>query len=260
MHLRPLPFAAAAWCSVAVCGQLIFAAYVLGFYGRAALQGRPQDWNRVLPQGYVPGATLTNALLALHLLFTVVVVLGGALQLLPQLRRRAPVFHRWNGRVYVVSAMLLALGGIVMVLTRGTVGGTAQHAAVVINGVLVLLCAGQAWRLARARRFEQHRRWALRLFIVVSGVWFFRIGLMAWVVLNQGPVGFDPQTFRGPFLTFLSFAQYGLPLAVLELYFRAEQQPGAPARLAMAAGLATLTLLTALGIACASVIMWLPRL
>ena len=52
---------------------------------------------------------------------------------------------------------------------------------------------------------------------MASGVWFFRVGLMLWVVVNQGPAGFDTETFRGPFLTFLSLAQSLLPLAILEL-------------------------------------------
>lgn len=57
------------WFAIAALGQLLFAAYVLGFYGRLAWQGRPQDWDRVLPHGYVAGDTFFNAVLALHLLF-----------------------------------------------------------------------------------------------------------------------------------------------------------------------------------------------
>ena len=257
---RALTLAATAWCVVAVAGQLMFAAYVIGFYGRAAVAGHPERWNQVLPRGYVPGQTLGNGVIALHLLLTVLVVVGGALQLLPQLRRAAPAFHRWNGRVYVVCALLLAIGGLGMVWTRGTVGDFSQHLAISINGLLILGFAGMAWRDALARRFDRHRRWALRLWLAVAGVWFFRIGLMAWIVLNQGPAGFDPKTFQGPFLTFLAFAQYVVPLAVLELYLRVRDTGGRRARLALAAGLGGLTLLTALGIAAASMIMWLPRL
>ncbi|QXP44925.1 hypothetical protein FM038_25960 [Shewanella eurypsychrophilus] len=63
--------------------------------------------------------------------------------------------------------------------------------------------------------------WAIRLFIVMGGVWFFRIGLMLWLMIHQAPVGFDPKTFEGPFLSFLGFAQYLIPLAVAQLYFAA---------------------------------------
>jgi hypothetical protein len=255
-----LKAAAAFWYVVAVLGQLMFVAYVIGFYGRAAARGEFATWNKVLPHGYVPGDTFGNLVVSLHLAFTTVVIVGGALQLLPIVRRLAPRFHRWNGRVYLSAALIMSVGGLVMVATRGAVGGVAQHVAISLNGLLILGCAALAYRYARARRFDVHRRWALRLFLAVSGVWFFRIGLMAWIVVNQGPVGFDPKTFQGPFLTFLAFAQYLLPLAVLELYFRAQASAGALHRFAVAAMLFVLTLVTATGIVAASMIMWLPRL
>lgn len=257
---RALPWAATAWCAVAVAGQLVFAAYVLSFYGRAAAAGEPEQWNKVLPHGWVPGNAPANLLTGLHLLFTVLIIVSAVVQLLPVVRRRWPALHRWNGRSYVVSALLMGGSGLLMISTRKTVGDLSQHLAIGLNGVLIITFAVVAWRQALARRFEQHRRWALRLFLAVSGVWFFRIGLMAWIVLNQGPAGFDPKTFTGPFLSFLGFAQYLLPLAVLEAYFRTREQAGPRVRLAMAAGLAGLTLLTALGIGAAALIMWLPRM
>jgi Predicted membrane protein (DUF2306) len=255
-----LKAAGASWFVVAVLGQLIFAAYVVDFYGGAAVRGQFGNWTQVLSHGVVAGDTFGNLILILHLLFTVVIIAGGALQLVPAVRRLAPVVHRWNGRVYLLAALVLSLGGLVMVWTRGTVGDLSQHIAVSINALLIIGFAGMTWRHARARRTPLHRRWALRLFLAVSGVWFFRIGLMAWIVANQGPAGFDPKTFTGPFLTVLNFAQFVVPLAVLELYFWMKQQAGPQARLAMAAGLFGLTLLTAGGIAAATMIMWLPRM
>ena len=83
---------------------------------------------------------------------------------------------------------------------------------------------------------------------------------MFWLVVNQGPVGFDPQTFQGPFLSFLAFAQYLVPLAVLELYFRAQRSPSAVNRMTMAVGLSVLTLMMMVGIGAAFMFMWLPRL
>ena len=252
--------AAVFWFGVTVLGQLLFAFYVAVFYGRAAAQGRLEDWNKVLQVGYVPGDTVGNLVLGLHLLFAVVITAGGALQLVPQIRRTWPRFHRWNGRIYLLSAAVASVGGLIMVWTRKTGGDLPQDLAISINALLILGFAGMALRHALARRFDVHRRWALRLFLAVSGVWFFRIGLMFWIVANQGPVGFDPKTFTGPFLTFLSFAQYLVPLAVLQLYLHAQERRDPRGQLAMAGGLLVLTLTMMGGIAAAAAIMWLPHL
>jgi Predicted membrane protein (DUF2306) len=255
-----LKIAVSCWFGVAVLGQLIFAAYVVALYGGAVAAGQMAQWNRVTLRGWVPGDTAGNVVFGTHVLFTVLVLLGGLIQLLPPLRRRAPTLHRWNGRVYLLLALLLSVGGMVMLLTRGTVGGLWQQVGTAVNGLVIAICAAMAWRHARARRFDLHRRWALRLFPNVSGVWFFRIGLMAWLLIFRAPVGFDPKTFSGPFLTALAFGQFLVPLAVLELVFRAQSSPSPALRHMTAALLMVLTGLTALGIVAATLGMWLPRL
>jgi hypothetical protein len=67
-------------------------------------------------------------------------------------------------------------------------------------------------------------------------------------MINGRPVGFDPETFQGPFLTFLSFAQYLLPLAVLELYLLTQNRGGPAGRYAMAATLVVLTVAMGMGV------------
>ncbi|MDQ1924117.1 DUF2306 domain-containing protein [Massilia pseudoviolaceinigra] len=255
-----LAWSARLWFGVAVLGQLLFAWYVAVFYGGALAHGDLAQWNKVMPRGYVPGDTAGNAAIGMHMLVAVVITIGGALQLMTPLRRLAPSFHRWNGRVYVVLAVASSLVGLYMVWFRGAVGGLAQHVGISGNAVLIVLCAALAVHHARAGRIALHRRWALRLFLAVSGVWFFRIGLMAWIVANKGPAGFDPVTFQGPFLSFLAFAQYLLPLAVLELYARAQASDSVVARSAMAVAMLVLSVATAAGVAAATMILWLPHL
>lgn len=248
------------WFAVAVAGQLLFAWYVAAFYGGALAQGELVRWNQVMPRGYVAGDTAGNAAIGVHVLVTVLITIGGALQLLTPLRRLAPSFHRWNGRVYVLLALASSLIGLYMVWFRGAVGGLVQHLGISGNAVLIVLCAVLLVRHARAGRIAQHRRWALRLFLAVGGVWFFRIGLMAWIVANGGPVGFDPVSFQGPVLSLLSFAQYLLPLAVLELYLRARASQRPAARIAMACLMLVLSVATVAGVAAAAMVLWLPHL
>lgn len=260
MATSTLQAAARFWFLAAVTGQLIFAYYVAAFYGGAALHGRPETWNKVLPHGYIPGDTIGNFAIGMHLLFAVIVTVGGPLQLIPQVRARAPTFHHWNGRIYMLTVCATSLVGLYMLWFRGAVGDLVQHLGTSLDAVLILVFAATAVRYAIARDIATHRRWALRLFMVVSGVWFFRIGLMFWLVVNRGPVGFDPDTFQGPFLDFLSFAEYLVPLAVLEVYLRTRERAGTLGQLAMAGGLVVLTFATGVGIFGATMGMWLPHM
>jgi len=257
---RALESSARLWFLTAVAGQWLFAAYVAVFYGGAALRGDLAHWNLVLPHGYVEGETFGNAAVAAHLALAFIVLVGGPLQFAAGLRARLPRLHRWTGRAYLVTAMATALVGLYMVMTRGTIGDLSQHIAICLNAVLIVMFGGFAWLAALQRDFVAHRRWVLRLFLAVGGVWFFRVGFMAWVGFNGAPVGFDPQTFTGPFLTLLSFAQTLLPLAVLELYMRAQDSEKPAARFAVAAMVVGLTVVMGFGIFVAANVIWLPRI
>jgi Predicted membrane protein (DUF2306) len=252
--------AARLWFVTAVIGQLVFACAVAIFYGRATMRGDWVAWNKSMTHGYIPGDTIGNAAVAIHLAAAVMIIVAGALQLIPQIRLRAPTFHRWTGRLYMLFAFAVSIAGLYMIWFRGTVGDVSQHLATGLNAVLIMLCAAMALRYAIARDFIAHRQWALRLFLVVGGVWFFRVGLMLSFLIFKGPVGFDEQTFQGPFLTFLGCAQTLLPLAVLELYLRARARGSAPRRIAMAAGLFVLTVAMGAGIFAATLGMWLPNI
>jgi hypothetical protein len=255
-----LQTAARLWFLVAVTGQWIFAYYIAMRYGGSVVQGNLEAWNH-LPHGYVAGNTIGNTALIGHLLFAATITFGGPLQLIPQIRTRLPELHRWLGRIYIVTALIMGATGLYLALSgRTVVGDASQRIAVVINGGLIIFCAVMAWRRATARDFSAHRRWALRLFLVVNGVWFFRIGLMFWLAVNGGPVGFDPKAFTGPFLTFLGFAQFLLPLLVLELYLRANARSSSHLRFATATGIIVLTGAMGFGIFAATMGMWLPRI
>jgi uncharacterized membrane protein len=245
------------WFVVTVVGQLFFAFAVASFYGLTALRGDYHGWG--ITNGYIPGVTKGNFAVVAHLVSAVIVMLAGAVQLVPQVRNRFPVFHRWNGRIYMLTAVSLSLAGLYIQWIRGSVGDLPQHIGSVVNAILIWLCAGMALRYALARDFKTHRRWALRLFLVVSASWFYRLGFFLTLLIFKGPVGFDPTTFTGPFPTFMSFAQYLFPLAVLEIYLRAQDSRGALRRMATATVLFVLTLAMGAGVFAVTMAIWVPQ-
>jgi uncharacterized membrane protein/outer membrane protein assembly factor BamD (BamD/ComL family) len=254
-----LKAAARFWFVVAVIGQSVFAFAVASFYGLTALRGDFHGWSRFISRGYIHGDTMGNFAVAMHVTSAVMIMLAGALQLIPQIRSRFPAFHRWNGRIYMLAAVAIGTAGLYMTWIRGSVGDISQHIGGSLGAILIWLCVAMALRHAMARDFKTHRRWALRLFLVASAAWFFRLAFFLSFLVFKGPFGFDPTTFRGPFLTFMSFAQYLFPLAVLEIYLRAQDRPGALRRMATAGILFALTLAMGAGIFAVTMAIWLPQ-
>jgi uncharacterized membrane protein len=253
-----LKAAARFWFAVTVVGQVVFGITVASFYALTALRGDYHKWN--FTHGYVPGVSMGNTAVVMHVASAAVIMLAGAVQLVPQIRNRFPIFHRWNGRIYMLAAVTLSVAGVYMTWFRGSVGDLSVHLGSTLNAGLIWLCGGMALRYALARDFKTHRRWALRFFLVVSASWFFRIGFFFSFLIFKGPFGFDPTTFRGPFLTFMTFAQYILPLAVLEIYLRAQDRPGALRRVATAGMLFVLTLVMGAGLFAVAMAQWVPQL
>jgi len=266
-HARPwisangaLKAAASFWLGVLVVGEIIFAGSTALFYGMTALRGDMHSWNKHLAHGYIPEDAAGNFMLVGHIVAAVLVTLSGAAQFVPAIRRRVPRLHRWNGRIFIVTAFGLSLAGLYLLIVRGTTANLAQQIGTGLLGVLVMVCASMAWRTALRRDFTTHRRWALRLFLLVSTAIFVRSTIALVSVILAGAGTLDVTVIQGPILTVVTFAQYCLPLAVLELYFWSQTRGGAPARLSMAALLVVLTLLLGAGIGAASAAIFVPNI
>lgn len=257
---RAVRASATLWFVLAALGHAIFVVYILAvFYPPVTERGLSGLEGLHLPSGFIEGDFVGNLAAVAHVLLAALVIGGGPLQLIPQIRKRAPRFHRWLGRSYLAAAMLSAVAGLYMTATRSPIGDLVSKIGISIDGLLILFFGAMALRSALAHDFPAHRRWAMRLFLAASAVWFFRIGLMAWVSLTGG-IGIDWATFTGPFLYFIGFAQYLLPLVMLEWYFRAQRSRHTGFQLTFAVTLVSLTGLMGLGIFEATLNMWLPRM
>jgi len=257
---RVLRYAGILWFLVAAFGQAAFIWFILAFYGTRTAAGNFAGWNdKPLIDGYIEGDPAGNLVFAAHVLLASVVTFAGLMQLVPPLRRRFPNWHRWTGRTFLVIAGFMALSGLWLSLVRGTSLSAVSDVAITINGLLILVFAGLAWRHAVKRRFERHRIWAMRTFMVVSGVWFLRVGLMGWVVVNQGPVGMT-KDLSGPADIVLVFGSYLIPLALLELYFRAGRSSSVVLKAIAAALVVVAAAFTAAGVFGTIAFMWWPHL
>ncbi len=252
---------AAFWFVIAVIGQWFFAYYIAVFYGGTLVEGDLAAWTKRMIHGFVEGDYLGNVFVLLHILLAFVITFGGPIQFIPQLRTKFSAFHRWNGRIYIITALLISVGALYMVWAReAIVGGFFGQVAISGNALLIVIFAIMTIRTAMKHNFIAHRKWALRTFLVVSGVWFFRVGIGLWIFLNNGSAPGSTQDLTGPFDMFLYLANYLLPIFFLELYFLAQEKGNAIGKFGMATALVILTFLTGSGIFMAAQIFWLPNL
>ena len=208
---------AASWVSAA-----IFAAYILDFFGGAAVGGDSQRWNEALPGLYDVRSPLTTIAIGAHFITGGVLLLLGPIQLIGGLRRAVPTLHRWLGRIYTISAGVAGLGGLVFIFGKGTIGGLRMDVGFGLYGALMVLCTTMAYVHARSGRYERHRAWAIRLFALTIGSWLYRMEYGLWFLL----FGFLGRTvdFSGWFDTVMVFFFYLPNLIIAELIIRVDQK------------------------------------
>jgi uncharacterized membrane protein len=252
-----LDVAARTWFVTALLGQWAFLYYIAGFYDVATLRGDFALWNKNthLLKGYVAGDAVGNMAFAFHVLLAATITFGGALQLISQSRTRLHSLHRWNGRAFLLTAIAGAVSGLYMIWVRGSRANLTAGLATSVDAALIIAFAAMAWSAARARAFAIHRRWALRTYIVSSGVWFQRVGIFGWTAFDPAAVGMT-KNFDGWFDLTWAFGCYLLPLAVLEVYLRVKDRGGPRSRYAVAAGILLLTAMMAFGSYAAYMFVW----
>lgn len=244
------------WFAPALIGNWFFAYHVAATYLVPALGGDFSAWTKKLFVGLVKGDPVGNGALAVHLAIAFVVSVAGPLQLIPAIRARAPMFHRWNGRIFIATGVLTSLAALYMVATRDTFGPDRLEVAVSLNAVLIIVFAVVALRRAMAQDFVSHRRWALRAFLAMSGVWYLRVMYAFLNAVSGGDIPGVDDVMGGPTNLVLAYASFLLPLAGLEGYFLAERSRSASVRMAAATALFLAAAATAVGVY-GTIIRWL---
>ena len=250
------------WVGIILTGQWIFALYILVQFTLPLLSGQLSEARYAyMIRGYVNGDTINNAILLLHVVPVMLISLSGTFQLFPALRQHYPRFHRINGRVYLTFGLLGAIGGLYLTWVTGSRLSDLGALGVTVNGLLIPVMVYFAWRYAVQRDFARHQRFAVHAFILINGVWTFRLLLMGWFMLNQGPQG-NSANLDGPADVILSFASYLLPMFIAELIFRARERNTVSSRVTTTAIIAVgiAILITLIGTTAATMMMWGPRI
>lgn len=202
----------------ALPGLTVFGAYILLRATGATFKNFDQWHGLVSGQ---PMRTLAdwagNVGIGIHYFMGAVLVLAWPILFSSRIRARHRLVHRWTGRVYVTAGLLAGAGGLSFILAHHN--GSAPHTAFAIWGGVMILSAVMAYVHARAKRFDLHRAWAIRLFAMVLGSWIFDLEYRAWEDLAGG-VGFGTEKGPGWFDYAINYLFFVPNLLVAECFIR----------------------------------------
>lgn len=255
---KALSFAGAVWFTAVAIGQLAFVLYIAAFYYVSTFQGDFERMDGRVIHGFISGDVLGNALFLSHVLLAFWITASGPLQFIPQVRNRFRTFHRWNGRFYLTVALLTSSGALLLTYLRPHFGSFALLVVNTADGVLIIAFGCLALRAALMRRFDDHRRWALRMFVVVSGVWFFRLGYGFYFFITAGKMP-GSHNLAGP-ADIAVASTWVVALAGLEVYLFAQRRSSGTLKLAAAAMAIAAAGIVLVSSYSAAQMFWLPTL
>ncbi len=130
------------------------------------------------------GNGLYYPLLVAHVLFGAVAMATACFQIWPAFRTTHRRGHRLTGRIYVFAGVLPA-GLLGLYIGWHTAAGPSVRVANLVGSALWLLVTLVGYRMARQRRFGDHRRWMSRSFALTMSIVLSRvINIVATIVLT----------------------------------------------------------------------------
>jgi hypothetical protein len=199
-------------------GLGIFGTYIL-LRGAGATFRNFDQW-RDLVSGLpmrTPADWIANLGIGMHFSMGAVLVLAWPVLFSSGVRSRHRAVHRWVGRIYVTAAILAGVGGMSFILAHHN--GRAAHTAFALWGTVMMLSAAMAYVHARAKRFDLHRAWVIRLFAMVLGAWVFDLEYRLWEDLTGG-IGEGTDAAPGPFDYAINYLFFVPNLLVAEYFIR----------------------------------------
>ena len=120
-----------------------------------------------------------------HTLFGPIALALGLVQFLPAMRRASRWrAHRIIGRIYGISALILACAGLYLAVYSA--GGMITHIGFGLLAVCVLITVVAGYRRIRAGDIVAHREWMLRSYALIFAAVTLRIWLPILIIAYQG--------------------------------------------------------------------------
>lgn len=183
-------------------------------YAFIGIQSDGHNINRV----FETGRFFSNSSISLHMIFGAILTALAPLQLMIGWSKRRTKAHRIIGYFFGIAAVLTSVGGFLYVGLHGTTGGLPMNIAFSVYGLFLLIATYQTIQLARKKDIIRHHEWAIRLFILAMGSWFYRVCYGFYFTLDPSGSG-HTNDFTGFFDLIMNFGFFLPPLLLLEVYF-----------------------------------------
>ncbi|KAF1712178.1 hypothetical protein CSC70_01195 [Pseudoxanthomonas kalamensis DSM 18571] len=204
---------------VTLTGLGAFGVYIV-LRASGATSSNFEQWRNLVQGLPMPTAAdwIANLGIGMHFVMGTILVLAWPILFSSRMRNRHRAVHRWTGRIYVTAGFLAGVGGMSFILAHGAYIRAAS-VAFGIWGAAMMACAVMAYVHARAKRFDLHRAWAIRLFAMVLGSWLFDIEIRAWKDLTGG-MWIGEGSVVGPFDYAILYLFFVPNLLVAEFFIR----------------------------------------
>lgn len=156
------------------------------YSAQLGLQGLGSDTGRDVSRVFLHASPFATIAIAAHMIAGAALTIAAPVQALPPLRHHLPGVHRRAGYVIFALALITAAGGLVYIITSGTVGGWWMSLWFALYGAAIAVAAWRTVHHARCRDIERHFAWATRLTILAVGSWIYRMHYGLWYALTDG--------------------------------------------------------------------------
>jgi hypothetical protein len=158
-------------------------------------------------QGYF-WTTAYNLAFYLHIVSGPCSLIVGIGLMSDRLRLTKPLWHRYLGFIQILNVLIVLVPSGIWMSIYAETGATAGFGFALL-GVATGVCAWMGWKSAIRKRFDEHRRWMSRCFVLLSSAVVLRIMGGVFSIIGIG----YPTTY-----TLAAWTSWTVPLALYEIF------------------------------------------
>jgi len=151
------------WIAViflALIGVAVVARRAAALYSTAPVAARANPM-----QSFDAGFKQHRALTTAHIIPGLLFMILGPLQFSRRIRARYLAFHRWSGRIFVASGIVIGCSALIMG-PQMAIGGANEAAATTMFAIIFLFDLAKALGHIRRCEVAAHREWMIRAFSI----------------------------------------------------------------------------------------------